>query len=543
MTANTTILDRVRARFTGRAAESYALARVEESARSAKLLEQYGYYQQVVDIMADRFQDGWFPVGGFPGKNARQAGRNAPVLWVEPNLDEARSACRLLYDTNDYVTGLIDRLVDYTCGRGFNWTPYRQGEKPGGEADEIDPTLKSAQAALDSFRRRDRWRSRERELCKRGHRDGEAFLRLFRSAAGHPPAVRTIEPEWIAQPRCSPDTDGPWSWGVLTDPDDVEKPLAYHARDPNHPQQDGEVILAGGLLPEEDELARVLIDKYSPGLPIGVGRVYHYKCNVDRTTKRGFPTLAAAASGYRGAQKLLKNLVDTATLQAAIYLIRQHAGASTAAVQAFAVDFAQSGTKPTTNTPGSTGNLSARNVPTTTQTGPVVIDTTDQTTYSPGPATAGVPNFIAALQAVLRRGGVRVGAPEYLSSGDASNGNYASTKEAGSPFVVASEGRQMDLADFEEGVADGVLAATVPTDGIGFAGVCVAVVPPPVAIRSELDTENQRAVQHQNRVLSATTWQKQAGLKPEVEQANFAKEDEMQPDAGPPIQLPGMFGG
>lgn len=542
MTPTTTRFDRLRSLVTGRAAESYALQRFQESGHAVRLQEQYAATQAVIDLFNDRFGDGWYPLGGFPGKDGRKGGKDAPTLWVEPNLDEARAASRLLYDSNDYVTGLLDRLVDYGCGRGFNWTPYREGEKPIGDAEDLDPTLKPAQVALDAFRRRDHWRSREREIELRSHRDGEAFIRLFRSATGRPPAARSIEPEAVAKPNCAADADGPWSWGVLTDPDDVEKHLAYHVRNPNEPQLDGEIVLAGGLYPEEEDLARQLIEQCSPGLPIGAGRVFHFKRNTDRTVKRGKPTLIAAAAGYRSVQKLLKNVVDTATLQAAIYLIRQHTGATPAAVTAFASNFANSGTKQIGSVPGTSGGLIPNNVPARAQTGPVVIDTTDATTYQPGPATAGVPNFLAAQQAMLRRGGVRVGAPEYLSSGDASNGNYASTKESGSPFVVASEGRQMDLADFEEGLADCVLSMTVPREGPGFAGICVAVVPPPVAIRSELDTENQRAVQHQNRVLSATTWQKQAGLKPEVEQANFAKEDEAMPDAGPPIQLPGMFG-
>ena len=49
-------------------------------------------------------------------------------------------------------------------------------------------------------------------------------------------------------------------------------------------------------------------------------------------------------------------------------------------------------------------------------------------------------------------------------------------------------------------------------------------------------------MQHQNGVLSATTWQKQAGLQPEVEAANFAKEREASMDGEPPLVLPGMFG-
>ncbi len=515
-----------------------------ESVSNRRLQEQCDALQAMCDLYADRFQDGFLPVGGgYPGKNAKQGGRNAPTLWTEFELDEYRNVSRILYETVDYVTGLIDRVVDYTCGRGFAWTPYKQGESPASDAADIPPELKNATTALDAFKRRDRWRSREREIVNRGHIDGEAFLRLFRSAAGRPPACRTVEPEWVARPNIDPDNIGPWAWGVLTDPDDIEKPLAYHVRNPNRPQQDGEIVFAGGLLPEEEELARELIERLTPSLPIGPGRAFHFKCNVKRTQKRGMPTLFAAASGYTSAQKLLKNIVDTAAYQAAIAFIRKHVGATPTAVQDFAGNFANQGTVKQLGIPGAS-RYTVRDVPISSQTGGTkVFDTTDNTNYEPGPTTAGTPNYILALQAILRRGGVRVGAPEYLSSGDASNGNYASTKEAGSPFVVATEGRQQDLADFEEGIADAVLAMSRPVDGQPISGVCVAVQPPPVAIKSELETSQQNQIEHQAGVLSATTWQKRVGLKPEVEQVNIAKEREMNPDQGAMLPIGGDSSG
>lgn len=513
----------------------------ESAEKRRRIEEQYDFMQAYADLIADRYGDGFIPVGGvFPGKASKQGGRNAPILWSEFELDEYRNISRILYDTCDYVTGLTDRVVDYTCGRGFSWMPYRSGTQPATNPDDLPPELRGAVFALDAFKRRDRWRSREREICNRGHVDGEAFLRLFRSAAGRPPACRTIEPEWVARPNACPDMTGPWAWGVLTDPDDIEKPLAYHVRNPNDPERDGEVVLAGGLLPEEESLAYELLKVHSPSLPVGPGRVYHFKCNVKRTQKRGMPTLFAAAAGYTSAQKLLRNIVDTAALQAAMVMIRKHAGASPAAVANFASSFANSGTVPQVGVRGSSA-FTVRNVPVAAQGGPNIVDTTDNTNYEPGPVSTGIPLYIDALQAVLRRGGVRVGAPEYLSSGDASNGNYASTKEAGSPFVVATEGRQQDLADFEEGLADAVLAMTKPMNGWPFDGVCVAVQPPPVAIRSELEVTQQRQIEKQNNVLSITTWQKERGLKPEVEQANIAKERELNPDTGPmlPLDIPG----
>lgn len=539
------IFDRIRATVTGTAAESYALRRFEQSGRASRILENYDYFSAMAELFADRFGDGWFPVGGaYLGKDARRAGRAIPVVFNEVNLDLYRNNSRLLYDTNDYVRGLTDRIVDYTCGRGFQWSAYKLGTKPAAVGEDQPPELRYAQAALDAFRKRDRFRSREREIELRSHRDGEAFVRLFRSAPGRPPALRTVEPEWVMRPNVSPDEYGPFSFGVLTHPDDVEKPLAYHLRNPNRPGRDGEIVLAGGLLPDEEAEAHALIaELVGDRVPVGPGLVYHFKRNVDRTQKRGVPTFMAAASGYDDAAKLLRNVVGTAALQAAIYMIRKHEKGTQPGIQRFVDDYAKSGTTATLSARGSTGGIQPRPVPTAAQGGNVVIDASGTINYEPGPVSSGIPGFLEAHQAQLRKGGCRVGAPEYLASGDASNGNYASTKEAGSPFVMATEGRQQDLADFEEGLAEDVLRLSSPPSGQTFTGVSVAVQPPPVAIRSELDVENQRQVQHQNGVLSAKTWQKQAGLKPEIEEANFAAEREANPDGGPGLRLPDLFGG
>lgn len=548
MTPRPTILDHLRSRVTGTAADLYVARRVEQRARAAgtlerhaKLVENIDYMQSMVDLFQSRYGDGFMPVGLLAGKDSRRAGRNIPIVFNETNLDIYRQSSRLLYDTNDYVTGLIDRITDYTCQRGFNWTAYRLGEKPATDAADIPPELRGAQAVLDMFKRRDRFRSRERELCKRGHRDGEAFVRMFRSAAGRVPALRTVEPELVCRPNCAPDENGPFSFGVLTHPDDVEKPLAYHVRNSNAPGVDGEIVLAGGLLPDEEAEAREIISDVCPSLPIGPGRLYHYKCNVDRTQKRGMPTLAAAASGYDKASKLLSNVVDTSTLQAAIYMIRQHIGGTVDSMTRFTSGF-KDGTFKQAGAGSSTSGMTVRDVPIRAQGGSHVVDSNDALNYLPGPVNTGIPNFLAAGSAQLRKGCVRVGAPEHIGTGDASNNNYASVKEAGAPFVVASEGRQMDLADFEEILADDVLRMTVPSDGQGFDGVCVSVTPPPVAIKSDLDQDQQRQIQNQCNVLSVTTWQKQAGLKPEVEQANFAKERELNPDGGDGMTLPGDFG-
>ncbi len=540
MNIRPTFLDRVRSHVTGVAAEEYVARRAIGTTRARKAMESIDYVQSMLDMFNDRYGDGegWFPVnGGFwPGKDGRRGGRDIPIVFNEFNLDIYRNTSRLCYGSNDDLRGLTDRLVDYECGRGFTWTPYQLGKKPIGDTEDLPPELQGAQAALDAFRRRDKFRSREREISLRGHRDGEAAVRLFRSKPGRPPAARFTEPEWITKPLAAPDEYGPFSFGVLTHPDDVEKALAYHLRNPNYPGRDGEIVLAGNLLPDEEIEARELIDEIIKGrIPIGPGRLHLFKRNVDRTQKRGLPTFIAAAAGYESSAKLLRNVVDTAALQAAVRRHPRPAPESLASVQAFTDNFKDGNIR--SAGASTTSGIRINDVPAKAQVGSHVIDSSDSLEYSPGPASA-PEGFLSARQAQLRRGGNRVGAPEYLSSGDASNGNYASTKEAGSPFVVATEGRQQGLADFEQDLADDVLRMSIPLDGSAFDGVCVEVTPPPVAIRSELEVEQQRGLMHQAGVLSATTWQKQAGLKPEVEQANIAKEREANPDMGMMLQLP-----
>src|SRR6185369_4253327 len=63
--------------------------------------------------------------------------------------------------------------------------------------------------------------------------------------------------------------------------------------------------------------------------------------------------------------------------------------------------------------------------------------------YLPGPMGAERnAGFELVGQYSLRRIGVRWNMPEYMISGDASNGNYSSTLVAESPFVKAREADQ-----------------------------------------------------------------------------------------------------
>ena len=151
-----------------------------------------------------------------------------------------------------------------------------------------------------------------------------------------------------------------------------------------------------------------------------------------------------------------------------------------------------------------------------------------------GPIGAGTPGFIQVEQAILRGCGARWRFPEYFS-GDASNNNMASSIVAGSPFVVAVEGNQLEWGVFERAVAKKVLELCVESGRLSHkdvAGIDVKVIPPLVALANREEEEKLRQMRHQAGVLSVTTWQQQVGLDPAHEVANFAAEAKRKAELG-----------
>ena len=114
--------------------------------------------------------------------------------------------------------------------------------------------------------------------------------------------------------------------------------------------------------------------------------------------------------------------------------------------------------------------------------------------FVPGPVATGTPGFIQVEQAILRGCGARWRFPEYFS-GDASNDNKASSVVAGSPFVAAVEGNQLEWGVFERAVAKKVLELCAESGRLSeelVAQVDVKVIPPAVALANREEEERLR---------------------------------------------------
>jgi hypothetical protein len=484
--------------------------------------------------------------GGLP--TARRFGQDSPAIITEAQLQTYRGIARWAYERNEYYGGIIDNaVVNYVAGRGFTWTVAKRGWTPDPNLPPV-PAIKLAQDTLDDFRHLDGWRSRQREEIRRVYRDGESLRRIFAPLRlDDLPQVRFVEPEHVT---CPPGYGSAreWSFGVLALRHDQERHLAYYVQ--SDPEEPGEVVLAAGVSWGE------IPGDYLVGLRRGPGCIVHRKeGRCDRAVKRGLPLFWGGTDGLEQAESLLDNMTGVAAYLSTIAYFRQHApGVTGSAIENLGQRLlARQQTKlegPSTAPPNTLPVLAGlggflagwRGLGDPSNTllglGPTVKDITAGMQVQPPPVSGNVVGFLAVLQARIRAACVLIGAPEHLGSGDASNNNYASIKEAGAPFVVATEGRQQDCADGDQRVAEVVLRYA----GADFPGCRVNVTPPDVAMKS--DDEKERIIDSKvkGKRMSPQEAIRQSGGDVKQTMAEIkAWEDEF-PDEGPGLTVPDIFG-
>lgn len=467
-----------------------------------RIMENLDYLDRLVDPM-DRFRDGerlLMPLGTI---NDRRFGQNAPTIRSEVELQQYRGVGRLLCEGNAYAIGMMRNLRNFTIGR--NGFTYRAVAKPAAkDVDGVARLAAQTQAVIDEFIQRECWYEREQEAFWRSRRDGEAFFRAFHLADSGRTTIRMVEPEQVGAPPNITQA-GPWSFGILNRPHDVETPEAYWVK---YLDNDG---VAGEEVPACD--------------------MVHIKLNVDRSVKRGMTDFFAVDDIFEGCRKLTRNMREGAAVQAAIAIICQHEQASEASVVAYRgsqVDYSR--TNPVT---GRQVNYSKLEPGTR-------LDIPKGMSFAGTPAGEGAPIFIQVLQACLRSICARWNAPEYFT-GDASNANYASTLVAGSPFVTAIQVEQTFYKSrflqvmwivLNNAVSAGLLPAAV------LDLIDIQVEPPEVAIRSRLEDAQVKQIERQNGVVSVQTWAASSGYDPEREQQNIdIWNDKNGPPPGP---LPGF---
>ena len=465
---------------------------------------------------------------GYP--QDRKHGQNWPVIRNEDDLRQARAFSRFMADTNPLVIGFLDHITNFVVGPGFKWSVGLKGVEGETGAEKKDPAVRACQSVLDEFRSLNGWGDEteatyrggdgsddsaqtdlEAECWRSAMRDGEAFLRLFAGGASTNgvPLVRRVNPECV---YCPPGEtqEGPWSFGIETDPEDRQTRLSYHVADPDKYPQDGEMVSAS--------------------------KVLHLKLNVDSDVKRGVPDFWPLEKEAQHLRKLWQNMAEVTAILSAIAYIRQHAPGVSGTQIANMNDRLRSGTDFSSAKWGDSGASDIYRTFTRHESG-TIIDITNGMQFQPPPAVTGLPGFIQGMQATLRIFGLRWGCPEYFS-GDASNANFASTLVAGGPFERAAQRRQRIYKQWQQNLAVRVLGMAAEAGRLSLdqlARVSVKATPPAVAIANKAEDTSRRVQLMQAAGLSKRTVLEEEGYDPDREAANTAKEAAEQQ----PPQMPG----
>ncbi len=430
----------------------------------------------------------WEPLGG-----NQQSHRTGFVN--ERELADARERCRALALTNEFAINGLENRVSYIIGPGHQYriapltnfrttgatgsllpvpgevhnphqTPLTMSTNGGSLPVPGEPTnsqteavISAAQEVIDEFLDLNTWRRRQAETQRRMDRDGEAFLWFFADDDGRT-RVRFIDPERIATPDhlrtdagVSSDEDGSVSFGIVTDPDDVETVHAYWV--------DGERIPAS--------------------------EIQHRKCQADANVRRGVPLFYPVLRTLRWADNLLRNMAAVSDIQTAIALIRKHQANGSSPLE----NLRRSSATFTTDHP-TTGRAYFQQF----QPG-TILDVYANTEYDFPARGLDASRYVQVLQAILRAVASRLVMPEFMLTSDASNANYSSTLVAEGPAVKMFERLQHDLMDDDRAVMRRVLrnAAAVgrlPEDILQR--VRVQIDPPRIATRNRLDEVRADAI-------------------------------------------------
>ncbi|MEN6459352.1 MAG: phage portal protein [Thermoguttaceae bacterium] len=435
--------------------------------------ELWDSFVDPADAVCDVDGTPWSPLG------VEGRGPMAGMPFVnEQQLGLIRDQCRALAVVNEFAINGHENRISYIVGSGHI---YRVVPRRGQPVDE--PLLRDVQTVVDDFVQLNQWQQRQQEIVRRQDRDGECFLRLFPAADGTT-RIRFVEPAEVATPLDRA-TDPSATFGVQTDPEDVETVLGY----------------------------------WIGGRMVDAAEIQHRKANVDANVKRGLPLFFPVRKNLRRAEKLLRNMSIVAEIQSAIAIIRKHQAVTAAGLADFVAASADvSVHQPTT---GRTSHY-RRYAPGT------ILDAAAGTDYQFPAAGIDAARYVTVLQAELRAVASRLVMPEFMLSSDASNANYSSTMVAEGPAVKMFERLQHemianDLALLRRVISHAVSAGRLPLDALS--NVSVQGIPPRLAVRDRLKEAQADQILVRNGAMSVQTMAMHNGLDPEQEQQLLQRHD------------------
>lgn len=328
----------------------------------------------------------------------RRYGDYWPFFRTEAELALYRQPARILARSNSATIGLLNGVANY-CGN----TSYRINSIRGQDAPQ--ELIDACQAVVDAFTKDAAYEGGEKPGLEKWAiydwaTDGDFISCLEHDGYGTTTLVDVYAEQLTLPPGYDPRE---WNYGILTDPKRPGVPLAYNVREGDDPQYD-----RAEYEPED---------------------VLHWKCGVPRTVKRGLTVFCFDNyTSLNLAGKFREAMGEAGVQQAGIVGVRQHKGATSAQIGAFAdQQKSYSVRDPFT---GRQQGLERRR-PGRWE------DVNENFEYVEGPKAGNVPNHVQVLSELHRAGGRFFSAPDWLISGDTSAANFATSLTAESPFVRA----------------------------------------------------------------------------------------------------------
>jgi len=329
-----------------------------------------------------------------------------PSLAVRTVYDVWRTIAigRWVYETNASAAGILQGLASYVIGGGLS---VKVGAKRGKQLSQ--DVIAEIEDIINTFRQRNNIPAWEYECFIRGHRDGNAILRLFPSDVTS--ALRAIEPDQLRPPP-NESHEGQWSFGILTEVDDWATPIAYSV----YYFQDRHEI-------------------------VPVDRIVHLKLNVDRQRKMGISSFWPVWNELEGSARVRWAWREGEKARQAIAYVRQHAAAEQGVIRAFQ----QSQVTGNIEIPQISGGR--MNVDISQQQPGSVVDIPQSLEFQPPPELSGE-GAAKAIQKSLEVVAARFNVPYWLVSGIDASSSYASAVIVNGPFLRRVEIEQRIHADF-----------------------------------------------------------------------------------------------
>lgn len=531
--ARRTLREAHRKAATGPAANAIGI--LEGRLKAARVrMESYYDPENFIDPL-ERWRDGdsmFLPTGSAGNTNDRKQGRYWPTIRDEQQLRDMRTLSRMCYDNNYLALSMRDRVVEFTIGEGFRIRVVSKGIRPGpydsGYTNKTSAEVKNVQAVIDEWQALNSWcggpwaadpanpeddatvlQDRETEGLYRLITDGMVMCRFFKGDdnTNGLPLMRWVEAECLRTPP-GESLDGPYSWGIRTDPDDIETRKEYYIR--YSESEDGEHVQAW--------------------------KCVHLKSNTPSNVKIGIPDISPLWGDIERVRKLLTAMGEVSAILAQIAYLRQHAEGVTSTQAQTMIDGLKDFNRPKSRYDGRYNTI-----PEQWQIPGTVHDVSSGMEYVPPPMLAGAPGFIQVEQAILRAAGMRWGMPEFFT-GDASNNNYASISVTGSTFDRSTKARQKRYGLFHKAIALKVIGYAVQSGRLSASdarSVDVVIEHPSVSTTDTLKETQRLEILARNKVISQQTWQSKEGLDTAQETANIQAYDEIFPDLANP---PDIFG-